>query len=193
MKKCNQLVSAIAAAALTSIPLSTSWADDDSGLYLSVTANRLSADFRDNDDVDFDDSDTAIGARVGIMLTDVIGLEAGYIDLGDYSAPGSTPGNRIELDARALSAAVVLNWSIANQLDLYGKGGLYYVEAESSSTIAGRDFSSDDDEFEPFAAIGIEADFGAINLFGEVSSLQTDLNDLDVVIATVGIKYEFGG
>ncbi|MDH3694572.1 MAG: hypothetical protein OER96_08395 [Gammaproteobacteria bacterium] len=84
-------------------------ADEDIGWSASITANRASADFEDRSDIDFDDSDTALGIRGGYMFTNLIGVEVGYLDLGDFSARGDRPGNRIDLDADAFSAALVLN------------------------------------------------------------------------------------
>ncbi len=166
-------------------------AEEDIGWYVGVTANRASADFEDENDVDFDDSDTALGIRGGYMFTDIIGVEVGYLDLGDFSARGDNPGNRIDLDADAFSAALVLNWSVHEQVDLYGKVGAYFVEANSDSVVAGATFREDEDETEAYGAIGAEWDFGQINLFGEISKVDTDVNDLSIDIVTLGVKYEF--
>ena len=167
-------------------------ADDDSGVYLSASVNRLSADFENSDDVDFDESDNAGGARIGYMFNDLVGLELSYIDLGEYSASGPVPGNEISLDASAFSTALVLNLDLGVGFDLYGKAGVHFIESESQSLVGGRTIMVDEDEVEPFAAIGVEADFGHWNIFGELSSAQTDQNDLSIVVASVGLKYEFG-
>ena len=168
------------------------FSDDDRGLYFAVSGNRLSADFEDVNDVSFDDSDTAGGLRLGYMFDDFFGAEIGYIDLGQYSARGDTPGNDINLDAQAFTGALVLSWELAHQFDIYGKVGAIYVEADSDSTIAGNSFRASESGTEAFGAIGVEADFGAWNLFGELSKVNTDTSELDIDIATVGIKYEFG-
>lgn len=166
-------------------------ADDDTGPYFGVGINRLSAHFEDESDIDFEESDNAISAKAGYMFTDFIGIEIGYIDLGSYQAEGDVVGNRIDLDADGISTALVLNWSVIDQLDLYGKLGVYRLNVESTSVIAGNQLSTDNDEDELFGAIGIEYDLGTANLFTEISIADTDINDLSITIASAGLKFEF--
>jgi len=166
-------------------------ADDDTGWFLSVSANRVSADFEDSSDVDFDDSDTAFGVRAGYMFTDVVGIEVGYLDLGDFSAEGDRPGNRIDLDADAYSAAFVLNWSAHEMVDVYGKLGAYHIDANSDSTAAGITLAQGDSETEAFYGVGAELDFGQFNVFTEFSQVDTDVNDLSFDIVSLGVKFEF--
>lgn len=167
------------------------FADDDTGFYLGVAVNRLSADFEDERDIDFEDSDNAASIKFGYMFNDIVGLEIGYLDLGGYVAEGDTPDNRIDIDADARSVAVVGNWSVMDQLDLYGKLGLYNTDVDSRSTIAGNVIDNDDDENEVFGAFGAEYDLGNFNLFAEFSVADTDINDLAIDIATAGVKFEF--
>jgi len=179
-------------AALFFLTSSVVLADDDSGWYFGASGNRLSADFEDVNDVDFSESDTALGLQIGYMFTNLFGIEAGYIDLGDYSAPGDNPNNALQLDADAFSAALVLNFSVIDQLDIYVKGGAFLVRAESDSTVASETFSVDDDSVEPFGAFGLKADLGAWNIFGEISKVDTSVSDLSIDIFSVGIRYELG-
>ncbi|MBX2867474.1 MAG: outer membrane beta-barrel protein [Acidiferrobacterales bacterium] len=167
-------------------------ADDDTGLYFGVSANRLSADFEDVNDVNFEESDTAGGVHIGYMFSNLVGVEAGYIDLGSYSADGDNPGNALDLDADAFNAALVLNFNALEQLDIYIKGGAFLVRADSDSNAAGQTFRVDDDSTEPYGAIGLKADLGAWNIFGELSKVDTDVNDLSIDILSVGVRYEFG-
>lgn len=165
-------------------------ADDDTGFYVGFGVNRLSADFEDETDTDFDESDNAASIKAGYMINNYVGVELGYLDLGDFVAEGDTRSNRIELDAKAFSVAVVGNWPVLDKLDLYGKAGLFRIDAESTSTIAGNTLSTSSDDNELFAAIGIEFDLGQINLFSELSTVDTDFNDLSINIITAGIKFE---
>ncbi|MGH1428819.1 MAG: outer membrane beta-barrel protein [Arenicella sp.] len=177
---------------LTACLISTSVvsADDDTGFYIGFGINRLSADFEDENDTDFEDSDNAASIKVGYMFTNHIGLELGYLDLGDYVAEGDQRSNRIELDAQAYNIAVVGNWPIIDQMDIYGKAGLFNIDAESTSSIAGNTITRNSDENEFFAAVGAEFDLGQINLFTEFSAVDTDFNDLSLNIITAGIKLE---
>ena len=173
--------------------LPTAYGDDDSGLYIAGSANRLSADFKDVNDAKFDDSDSAGGVRLGYMSSGFLGFELGYLDLGSYSATGETAGNNISLDADAFTAAVVLNWEVVPQIDIYTRFGALFIDANSDSFVAGQTFSAGSRETEAFGAIGVEFDFGALNLFAEFSKADTSVNDLTLDIASVGLKYEFGG
>jgi len=166
-------------------------ADDDTGFYIGAGVSALSADFEDENDVNFDDSDTAPGLRLGYMFNNLVGVEVGYQDFGDYSAPGDSPENRIDLDAEAFSAAIVLNWAVHDKIDIYTKAGAYFIEAESNSVVAGNSFNAGDDTTEAFAAFGVEWDLGNFNVFGEISKVDTDVNELTVDIVTAGVKYEF--
>ncbi len=174
--------------AITATPLS---ADDDTGWFIGISANRVSADFEDSSDVDFDDSDTAFGVRGGYMFNDIVGVEAGYLDLGDFSADGDRPGNRIDLDADAFSLGLVLNWRVHPLFDLYGKLGAYYIDVNSDSSVAGQALSEGDSQTEAFYAVGGEWDLGQINVFAEFSQVDTDVNDLAIDIVSLGLKYEF--
>lgn len=167
-------------------------ADDDTGLYLGVSASRLSADFEDQDDVDFDDSDNAGGVQLGYMFNNQIGAELGYMDLGNYTSPGDNPGNRLNLNADGLSAALVVNFDVFDPIDIYIKAGAFQIDAESRSRAASLVLNRNEDSTEAFGAIGLKVDLGALNFYGELSKVDTDVNALTIDIATVGIRYEFG-
>jgi hypothetical protein len=166
-------------------------ADDDSGFYIGANINRASASFEDDRRIDFDDSDNAYGVKAGFMFTDFIGVELGYIDLGSFSTDDRGVVRDINLDADGFSAALVLNWSVIDQLDLYGKVGAFRVSANSNSFIGDQLIRADEDATEPFGAFGVEWDLGSFNLFGEVAAIDTDINELGVVVTSAGVKFEF--
>lgn len=195
MKGFKQLIAVTALGAAVAIPASAyaqGYAADDHGFYVSGTINRLSADFEDKNDVRFSESDNAAGVRAGYMFNDIFGAEIGYLDLGSYSAQGDRPGNDINLNADGFTAAAVFNLSVGNYVDLYGKVGAFYLDADSSSRLDGRTtIIETDDGAEPFAAIGAEYDFGQFAIFGEYSTVDTDINELSLDIVSLGIKLEF--
>jgi hypothetical protein len=126
------------------------------------------------------------------MFTDIFGIEVQYLDLGNYQSEGNSPTNRINIDADALSLAGVLNWGVTEHVDLYGKLGAYYIDANSDSFVAGRVLQDNASTTEVFGAGGAEYDFGKFNLFVEISVAETDISDLAIDIASIGVKYEFG-
>jgi OOP family OmpA-OmpF porin len=171
---------------LLGLPIAS--ADDDTGWYAGIAVNRLDADFEDRSDLDFDDSDDTASIKLGYMFNPWFGLEGGYLDLGDY-----TGGSGLSIDADAFQFAGVLNWEVVGILDVYGKLGAFFVNADSDQFIPGFGrVEEDDDATEAYAGIGAELDFGTWNLFGEFSAVDTDVSDLTIDIITFGVKYEFG-
>jgi hypothetical protein len=176
----SKLFMAGAIAGMVSVP---AMADDDTGGYLGVSANRMSANQRDVNDLSFDDSDTAYGLKGGYMFTNLLGLEGGYLDLGDYSAGAGT--NALNLDAEGFYLVGVLNFTPADKWDIYGKLGAFALDTNTDLT----DF--DESSTELYGGIGTEYDFGQWNIFGEYSWLDTDVNDLTFDTISIGLKYEF--
>lgn len=167
-------------------------ADDDSGFYAGVSINRLSADFKSISDVDFSRSDNAGGIRAGYKFFENLGIEFGYLDLGSYVAEGHTSANKLDLDATAFRVALVTSYAISDNFDIYGSIGATRLKVRSDSTVAGTRIEQDEDKTEPYGALGIEWDFGVANLFFELSKVETDISDLSIDMATLGIKYELG-
>ncbi len=157
---------------------------DDAGWYIGASANRLSADQNDIDDVDFEDSDNALGLKGGYMFNDLLGLELGYIDLGDYNTLSNDKGVDLSLDAEAITLAGVLNLSLGESWDVYGKLGVATLDSNT-------DLNIDDADTRAFGGIGVELDLGQVNIFGEYDTIDTDINDLTVDVVSVGLKYEF--
>lgn len=182
MKSKNLLV---AGSALFLVSTSTVIADDDTGWFLGASVNRLSADQKSVEDVDFEDSDNAFGLKGGYMFSNLFGLEAGYIDLGDYKTRGNEQGVNLNLDAEGWYLAGVLNFTPADNWDLYAKLGAFVLDTNSNLT------EFDDSSTEVYGGIGVEYDFGDWNIFGEFSAVNTDVNDLTTDILSLGLKYEF--
>lgn len=165
-------------------------ADDDTGWYIGVGVSRLDAKFGDKSisDLQFDDSDNAGTLKGGYMWTDNVGLEFAYFDLGDF-----TGGSGFGVDADAAAASLVLNWPVANMVDLYGKIGAFYISAKSDQFIPGVGFvEEDDDASDIYGSLGGEIDFGVWNIFLEYSTVDTDVGGLDIDIVTAGVKWEIG-
>lgn len=182
-------VNYFAVAAVLSLAItSPTFADDDTGFYLGASVNRLSADQDNVNDVDFDDSDNAFGLKAGYMFTDLFGIEGGYLDLGNYNTEGNEADINLSLDAEGFYLVGVLNFSFAENWDIYGKLGAFAFDSNTDFT----DVDFDDSSTELFGGLGIEYDFGNWNIFGEFSKLDTDTNNLSIDIISLGVKYEFG-
>jgi len=160
---------------------------DDTGWFAGLGLSALDADFEDQDDLSYSDSDTAIHAKAGYMFNDNFGIEGGYMDLGDYDGDGG-----VRVDADGYWLAGIGNVKIARNWDLYGKLGAVAIDATSDQVIPGVGrVSENDTETNVFGAVGIEWDLGQWGIYGEYSVMDTDISNLDIAIIAVGVKYEF--
>jgi hypothetical protein len=84
-----------------------------------------------------DESESAVGIHVGTGILPIIGVEAGYWDLGSFS--NTKYGNRTAQDIDASTAYVAIKPSIDfGPLHVYAKGGLHSYE------LKGETFNQDD-------------------------------------------------
>jgi hypothetical protein len=163
-------------------------ADDDTGWFIGAGISRLDADFEDVSDVSFSDSDNTGSLKAGYMFNNNVGVELGYLDLGDYTGDGG-----LTVDANAGTLALILNWPVAEKVDLYGKIGAFFVKAKSNQVIPFvGPVQEDDDTSDLYGALGGEIDLGQLNFFAEFSAVDTEVSKLNIDILTLGIKWEFG-
>ncbi|MGB5705833.1 MAG: porin [Arenicellales bacterium] len=145
--------------------------------------------FKDVDDLSFNGSDTTWGIRGGYMFNNRFGVEAGYIDLGNYEGDSG-----VTIDANQWQLAAAGSWDVTEQFGLYGKVGASFVKSRSDQVLPIIGSVSDNqDETKAYLAIGTDYYFGKVGVFGEFSWVDTSVNDLTVDILTVGLKYNFGG
>lgn len=182
MTKTPVLAAALTLGFLVTTPVA---ADDDTGLYIGGSINRLSADFADVNDVNFDDSDNALGAKIGYMFNNRFGVEAGYLDLGNYQARAENGGINLNLDSDGFYGVGVLNAELSDRWDFYGKLGVFIIDSNADFT----DFEESSTEL--YGALGVQYDLGPIDVFGEFSKIDTDYQDLSIDIITLGINYQF--
>ena len=186
-KQRSKLLVTIATSAIMLTGTNVIQADDDTGWFVGAGLARLDANFDSPTDANFDDSDDTWQLKFGYMFTDIVGIEGGYVDLGNYQ--GSRGG---EIDADGYSIAGVLNWSVADRWDIYGKLGAAMIEAKSDQFIPGVGLvREDDDETNVFGGVGVEYDLGTLNFYFEWARMDTDVADLKVDAIALGIKAEF--
>lgn len=149
----------------------------DPGLYIGVGANRLTVD-----DSDIDDSDTTFSGRIGYMFNSVIGVEGRLLDLGEFEEENA------KLDVDGVAVSLVLSVPVGF-VDLYGKLGVIKVDGELEIDTPIGSIKEDGDAAEAFAGIGVEFDTGTLNIFGEYSRIDNEL-DIDIDVITAGLKFE---
>lgn len=143
------------------------------------------------------DDDLAYGFNLGYHLTDVIGLEGGYVNLGESSFTTVSPlidvpfGFPPPLETTVFSTnvvygAVVGTLPLGDRLSLSGRAGLYEasIDVEIDDGFGFRQFEleSTNDSY-----------FGASLNYQVIRNLNFQLryDDFDVEVTSVGLTYTF--
>lgn len=162
---------------------------EDSGFYLGGGVGVVSIDGGD-----FDGDNTVPQVFVGWQLNPYLGIEASYLDFGDYSDASSS------FDATGFSLAGTLRFPLTERFAIYGKAGQMKWESEFADS---NDFRANFDDNEMFYGVGLS--FEATNYLDirvsydrfEFSLSRIPLGLInrdfssDVDIVTVGLNLEF--
>jgi len=150
------------------------------GVYAVDTDDRISYS-------DIEDTDTTAAVFVGYRLIEMLGIEAGYYDLGNMG--NRTLLGRTEFDGQALTLAGVLTFDIG-PIGIYGKAGAAYVDYDASLTLNnGFKISKNDSSVDPFAAVGVSLDiWDTLYVYTEYQRIQTEV---DVDMIGVGVRFDF--
>jgi predicted porin len=116
----------IAAFGIASLCAGTAAHADNTGIYAGLSVGQAKTDFS-NDALDdlFDGKDTAFKVFLGYRILDWVGVEAGYVDLGEITARGNTPGiTQFRLEEAGFNVFGTLYWDLGvAPVDLFAKGG----------------------------------------------------------------------
>lgn len=144
------------------------------GFYLGAGAYTTEVDDAING-VAVDDEDTILAAFVGWRPIELLGVEAGYYDLGQYDVGVN------HLDAQAYTLAGVLTLDIG-PVGVYGKAGAAYLDLEINGT------GYDERDTEPFAALGAYVDvMDMVYVYAEYMQVQAEV---DVDMIGVGVRLD---
>ena len=137
----------------------------------------------------FDEQDTAWkvfgGYRWEFPYTH-LGLEGGYVDLGD--PPAFFPGLRVDLDAAGINLWTVGGFDLG-PFSVFGKLGgiLWNIDGEATGTAVE---SFDESGFDLGTGFGAKVRLGSAELRGEVE--QYDIRDTNLVqMYSVGVAWSF--
>lgn len=136
-----------------------------------------------------DRNDWTGGATVGVRLTDIFAVEAGYQRLGDFD--GKVAGVKAEYqDVEALTLVGVANYNIGNGFGVHGKLGVSHTDLEARFAGAKAGESSDLDltyglggSYAIDKAWSVTADW---NRFQNVADTHVDVDTF-----TAGIRFNF--
>lgn len=121
-----------------------------------------------------DDSDVAPAIFAGFRPIELVGVEAGYYDLGSYSG----------IDASALTLAGLVSMEIG-PVGVYAKGGLAQTTIDLGTL-------GDDESADPFGGIGASVDLmDKLYAYGEFLRFTHDDAGVDIDVLGVGLRYAF--
>ena len=176
------------AAAILLILVSPQYATADSGLYVGASIGSAHLD----DNIGNFGIDTDTGAYRffgGIQLGDSLGLEAGYLNFGDFTESVDLGGllSRADVTGDGWTLGATLALPLSDSLSLYGKGGVFFWDADIS--VDGFSIDTPGDE-NPFIGAGLKVDLGSnFALTGDWTRYEFDVLETDVI--SLGFNYQF--
>lgn len=224
-------ISLVSASLLLSFPTLANSAFTPSSLYGGISAGHASYDlgnFEDalNDEVVFgsadfttDDSDFAIQFYLGYQITNFIGVEAAYTDLGEVSLGVQAnesflmdsvvfdvdTNTSISLPVTTTSVALVANYPMTDDFFVKAKLGInsWELSTESTSEVTvssleiglNETFDASDSEDvsesgeDNFWSLGVEYVFTRFSITGDYQTFVID--DVDVSVLSAGVKLSF--
>lgn len=165
---------------------------DHMGIYVGAAYGLLNVD---GDDEDFDDEDNASRYFLGAQFNQMLSLEGGYIDFGNY-------GNSVfNTDLDGYTLALKAGLPLTERFTVYAQGGNVWWKADINAT----DESDDVDGSDIFYGVGIsfaltqnldlrldytrfdvEFDRDEIGILAGIDNFDTEVD-----YASIGIQYTF--
>jgi opacity protein-like surface antigen len=157
---------------------------DESGFYIGAGLGAYTIDV---DDTDFDDGDNVARALVGYQFGENLAIEADYQKL--YAVEDDVLGIEAELEADAWGVAIRPMVELTDFIDLYGKVGYTWYDVDARAEIFGVPITESDSDSALTYGGGVDLNFGNLSLRGEVSKIDIDDADLNLVSASVIVRF----
>ncbi|HOX70476.1 MAG TPA: porin family protein [Dokdonella sp.] len=158
------LVTALAAAGLTAIPVASHAAEDNAGFFINGNVGQSTLDKGI-----YDDNDTAYGVNLGyrwsLAPNFALGVEGGYTDLGKWSPSSGVvaalPAGEFVNDAElsGWTAGINAHLNLSDNWYLSGRTGLFRADIKGDQVIAGLPVRSDETSNKWYAGAGFGYDF----------------------------------
>lgn len=186
MKRTKTTLSLAAALALTSVLPLTAHAGPDSYVGASIGNARLDDNF---DSFAIDTDANAYRFFGGIQFGDSLGVEAGYLNFGDFTETVDLGGllSRTDISGDGWTLGATLALPISDKLSLFGTGGVFFWDADI--TVDGFRIDTPGDE-NPYYGGGLKLDIGdRLSLTGDWTVYELDIVETDVI--SLGFNYRF--
>ena len=156
----------------------------EQGLYVGAGVGAYTLDI---DDTDFDDNATVARVFAGLQFSENWAIEGEYQKL--FESEDDIFGAQAELEADIWTISLRPMISLTDFIDLYGKIGYSHYDAEVQTTILGSSFSADGSDNALSWGGGVDFNFGNLSLRGEVSRIEVDDADLNLVSAGLVLRF----
>ncbi len=155
----------------------------EQGLYMGGGVGVYTLDI---DDTSFDDNATVAKVIAGFRFSDGIAIEVDYQKL--FEVEDDVLGVKAEIDAEAWTVSLRPILPVSDFLDLYAKIGYTWYDIEARTNILGG-VSIEDTEASFSWGGGVDLNFGNVSFRGEVTRIEVDDADLNLVTAGVIVRF----
>lgn len=140
-----------------------------------------------------DDKDTTWNIFAGYQFHRNIAVEAGYLDLGDLKASGTSSGAPFSAtgDAKGFELLAVGIFPVSDNLAVYGKAGFFRWDSDSRVTQGGAVFNTSDKGTDLTLGLGVQFNFTR-NLGARAEwQRYNDVNRTDVDVLRAAVTFRF--
>lgn len=125
----------------------------------------------------------------GIQVTKNFGIEGGYLNFGDFTETVDLGGllSRTDISGDGWTLGATLALPLSDNLSIFGKGGVFFWDADISIDGFSIDTPGDDN---PYFGGGVKLDLGEnFSLTGDWTVYEFDVLETDVI--SLGFNYRF--
>ncbi len=153
----------------------------DGGLFIggSIGSTTIDENF---DGALLDDNATAFRLVTGYQFSDMLGLEIGYQEFGEFDELQTT------ISADGWTAGATLDLPLGDRFSLFGRAGYFFWDADVVVDGFSIDVPGDEN---PYYGAGARVNLSRnFSLIGDWSRFELD--DLDTDVISLGFQYRFG-
>lgn len=164
------------------------------GLYLGGAYSWATVDIDDvNADI-LDDNANAYKAFLGYEFPNFLGLEAGYVEFGDYDVAEfeGFEGSTGQFSNSGWTAALTGRVPIGSLVTVYGKVGYFFWDSELDidGDLGEAIGELSEDGEDPFYGAGVRLNFGRFSVLGEYERYDGS-DDFSHDLFSLGVRFTF--
>ncbi|MDH4151978.1 MAG: outer membrane beta-barrel protein [Betaproteobacteria bacterium] len=140
-----------------------------------------------------DDSNSAFRIFGGYQLTNYLGIEASYVDLGAFGASGTigAAGFSATGDVNGVSLTGIGTLPLGQKVSLLGNAGVFFSKVKATASVGTIPGSAKDDDTDITAGIGLKYDLSK-NVAARLDATYYGLGDNgNAKLYSLGLQYKF--